>query len=108
MFFDTVTDLLMKKGTTPVISVAPDGPIIEAVRLMNCKAIGAVLVTNCAGLAGILTERDVMQKIVATGRNSTSTFVREVMTPNPQTVRASESAARAIDLMVRGGFRHLP
>jgi signal-transduction protein with cAMP-binding, CBS, and nucleotidyltransferase domain len=108
MFFDTVSDLLSYASATPLNYVAPDAPVIEAVRLMNRKATGAVLVLNSKGLAGILTERDVMQKIVAAGRNSTITPVHEVMTPNPQTVRVSESAALALDLMTRGGLRHLP
>jgi signal-transduction protein with cAMP-binding, CBS, and nucleotidyltransferase domain len=108
MFFDTVSALLCNAGATSLNSVAPDATVIEAVRLMNRNAIGAVLVVNSNGLAGILTERDVIQRIVAAGRNSTITPVHEVMTPNPQTVRTGESAVRALDLMTRGDFRHLP
>jgi signal-transduction protein with cAMP-binding, CBS, and nucleotidyltransferase domain len=108
MFFDTVSDLLPEKGAISLNTIAPDAVVIEAVRLMNRKAIGAVLVIDGKGLAGILTERDVMQKIVAAGRNSTITAVHEVMTPNPQTVGTGESVALALDLMARGGFRHLP
>lgn len=108
MFFDRVSDLLSTSNAKPLNAVAPDATVIDAVRLMNRKAISAVLVISDNGLAGILTERDVIQKVVAAGRNSTNTSVHEVMTPNPQTVRTSESAALALDLMARGGFRHLP
>jgi CBS domain-containing protein len=108
MFFDTVSDLLRDKGTTQLHVVAPGATVAEAVTLMNRKAVGAVLVINGAGLEGMLSERDVMQKIVEPGLNPMRTPVREAMTPNPKTVRPNESAARALDLMVQGGVRHLP
>jgi len=108
MFFDTVSDLLCAKGAITLHSVAPDATVAEAVRLMNRKQVGAVLVVNGAGLEGILTERDVLQKIVEPGLDAASTPVRAAMTPNPTTVRPHQRASQALDLMAQGDFRHLP
>ncbi len=108
MFLDTVSDLLLHQGASAVDVVAPDATVADAVRLMNRKRARAVLVVNGAGLEGILTGRDVLQKIVEPGLDAAHTAVRAAMTVRPKTVRPYEPAARARDLMLRGGFRHLP
>src|SRR5690606_8983811 len=65
----TVRQLLEAK-TPEVFSVAPDAPVIDAIRLMAEKRVGAVLVMEGARLAGILSERDYARKIVLEGRSS--------------------------------------
>jgi len=106
--FDTVSDLLRRKDAAALDVIAPDATVADAVRLMNRRRAGAVLVVNGAGLEGILTERDVLRKIVEPGLDAALTPVRAAMTARPKTVRPHETASRAHDLMLRGGFRHLP
>ena len=81
----------------------------EAARLMATRNIGSVLVTAHDGrLEGILTERDVMCRVVAPGRDPDRTPLYEVMTENPDTIGLGASAIEALRHMRDGGYRHLP
>jgi CBS domain-containing protein len=59
-------------------------------------------------LAGILSERDIMNRVVAVGRTPGTTAVSEVMTANPRAVGADESIEECLFIMREFGFRHLP
>ena len=59
-------------------------------------------------LAGIFSERDVMNRVVAVGRTPGTTQISEVMTPNPRAVDVDESVEECLFLMKEFGFRHLP
>jgi CBS domain-containing protein len=59
-------------------------------------------------LVGIFTERDILRRVVAAGRDSDATRVADAMTPDPRTVSAETSLVKAFALMVEGNFRHLP
>jgi CBS domain-containing protein len=65
----TVRQLLADKPAE-VFAVAPEAPVVEAIRLMADKSIGAVLVLRGDVLAGILSERDYARKVVLQGRSS--------------------------------------
>ena len=108
MFFDTVSDLVRQKHGIPLQSIHPEATVADAVRIMKGKDIGAVLVMNGAGLEGILTERDVIRRVVDPAIDPATTPVRQVMAARPITVAAGERAARALELMVRHGCSHLP
>jgi CBS domain-containing protein len=108
MFFDTASDLLAHKRGEHVHALPPTTAVAEAVRLMNRHDVGAVVVINGSGLEGILTERDVLQRVVEPGRDPASTRIDEVMTRDPRTVHANDRAARVLDVMTKGGFRHVP
>ena len=76
----TVRQLL--EGKSPeVFAVTPSSAVIDAIRLMAQKGIGAVLVMEGRQLVGILSERDYARKIVLHERSSRTTEVREIMTP---------------------------
>jgi len=68
----TVRQLLEAKRPE-IFAVAPDAPVIDAIRLMAEKHVGAVLVMEGSRLAGILSERDYARKIVLAGRSSKDT-----------------------------------
>jgi CBS domain-containing protein len=108
MFYDTVSNLVNRKPTNHVLAVEPAASVATAVALMNRNNVGAVLVANGNGLEGILTERDVLQRLVEAGLDAGKTPVRNIMTRNPKTIRADERAARALEIMSHQGFRHLP
>jgi len=108
MVGDTVSHLLRLKKPPHVASVEPDATVTYAVCLMNHHDIGAVLVMHNGELAGIMTERDVLRRVIEPGLDPRITFVHEVYTPRPRTIAADESIARAVDIMIEGNFRHLP
>ena len=108
MIDDTVSHLLRSKKAYRVASVEPDASVTYAVCLMNHNDVGAVLVMHKGQLAGILTERDVLRRVIEPGLDPRITQVDEVYTPAPRTIAADETVARAIDIMIEGKFRHLP
>ena len=85
-----------------------DDIVMNVVRYMVERHIGAVAVTRDSKLAGIFSERDLMRRVVAEGKDPRSLRVGDVMTPNPLTVRPDDSLDFAMDLMKQHGFRHLP
>jgi CBS domain-containing protein len=94
-------------GQTP-ITAAKTATVLEAAVLMKQRGKGALLVVDGARLIGILTERDIVFRVVATGRDPGGTRLGEVMTPQPQTIHPNEPFLRALRIMHEGGFRHLP
>ncbi len=89
-------------------SVQASHTVLEAARYMMEHNIGAVPVLRNGGLAGILSERDIMNRVVAIGRMPGTTAVSEVMTANPRAVAADESIDECLFIMREFGFRHLP
>ena len=89
-------------------SVDADRTVLEAARYMLEHNIGAVPVLRDGDLAGILSERDIMNRVVAVGRTPGTTAVSEVMTANPRAVAADESIDECLFIMREFGFRHLP
>jgi len=82
--------------------------VLETVRAMVELNIGAVPVVHNGRLVGIFSERDLMKRVVAEGRDPRSTCLAEVMTENPLTVSMNEELETCIALMRQHGFRHLP
>jgi CBS domain-containing protein len=89
-------------------SVKDSHTVLEAARYMMEYNIGAVPVLRDGDLAGILSERDIMNRVVAAGRTPGTTAVSEVMTPNPRAVAADETIDECLFIMREFGFRHLP
>lgn len=89
-------------------TLPPDALVRDAVALMRDKRIGAVLVLDEQRLAGIFTERDVLTRVVAEGRDPAATRLGEVMTRDPDTVAPDDRAIDALDRMSSRGYRHLP
>jgi len=89
-------------------TLPPDARVRDAVATMRDKRIGAVLVLEDRRLAGIFTERDVLTRVVAEGRDPAATRLDEVMTRDPDTVAPDDRAIDALDRMSVRGYRHLP
>lgn len=105
--YGSVQDLLAEKGRQ-VYTVRKSTPVIDAVRAMNHKGVGALLVMDGDRAIGIFTERDVLRRIVDVDRDPAITRVVEVMTPDPRSVLLETRVSDAMDLMTSGRFRHLP
>ena len=82
--------------------------VLEAARYMMEHNVGALPVMRNGELAGIISERDIMNRVVAVGRTPGTTVVSEVMTANPRAVAADESIEECLFIMREFGFRHLP
>jgi CBS domain-containing protein len=92
-----------------VVSLGPGATVHEAACVMTQANCGSVLIIDGAGtLLGILTERDLMTKVLAKALNPATTPVTKVMTPNPQCVGPAMRVADAVLIMIERGFRHLP
>ena len=92
----------------PVPSVGPDDPVSTATKMMQSVGSDCVLVIENDQLLGIFTERDFLNRVAAEQRNPTVTPMREVMTPEPETLRPRDSIAYAINRMAVRGFRNIP
>jgi CBS domain-containing protein len=82
--------------------------VLETVRAMVERNIGAVPVLHNGKLVGIFSERDLMKRVVAEGCDPRSTCLAEVMTDDPLTVNTNEELETCLTLMRRHNFRHLP
>ncbi|MGV8961646.1 MAG: CBS domain-containing protein [Stenotrophomonas sp.] len=103
----TVRQLLRSKSPE-VYSVSPDAAVVDAIRLMAEKGVGALLVMEGPRLAGILSERDYARKIVLHNRSSANTPVRDIMTRQLITVSPSEAVEHCLQLVTEKRIRHLP
>ena len=103
----TVRQLLADKPAE-VHAVAPEAPVIEAIRLMADKSVGALVVLRGGALAGILSERDYARKVVLQGRSSADTPVSAIMTAEVLTVAPDTSAPACMRKMTERRIRHLP
>ena len=103
----TVRHLLEAKAPE-VFAIGPDAPVIDAIRLMAEKRIGAVVVMQGGRLVGILSERDYARKIVLQGRSSKDTPVRDIMTCDVISVGLNDTADHCMQLVTDKRIRHLP
>lgn len=101
----TINDIIKDRR---VYAIDAERTVLEAARFMMEHSIGALPVLRNDELAGIFSERDVMNRVVAVGRLPGQTRVSEVMTANPRSVSPNESIEDCLFLMKEFGFRHLP
>jgi CBS domain-containing protein len=103
----TVRHLLDRKGRA-LFSIEPEDPVLEAIRMMADRHVGALLVMRGTELAGIVSERDYARKVVLLGRSSAETPVWQIMTSPVVTVSLETSVQDCMRLMTERRIRHLP
>ena len=91
----------------PIITIDEDASVTEAAKVMADNNRGSVVVTRKAMPVGILTERDVLKRVVAASHNPGSVKVKNVMTASPVTIDKDKPLREAIDLMNRRGLRRM-
>lgn len=104
----SVAEILKSKPDQTVYIIAPGDSAYDALRLMADKNIGALLVVEEGGIAGIITERDYARKLLAMDRSSKLITVREVMTSAVMYVRPDQTNEECMALMTDNRLRHLP
>jgi CBS domain-containing protein len=91
-----------------MVTTTPQATVLEVAGLMLAHGIGAVMVVENGALAGIFSQRDVVVRVVAQGRDARAVRVGKVMTPHPVSVDPDVTFGHAMLLMQEHGVRHLP
>ena len=88
--------------------VTPETPISEAAQLMESEDVGSLPVLDGDQLAGVVTDRDIVVRAIAKGKDPRGMPVHEISTRDPVTVRADEDLSEALKLMASYQVRRLP
>jgi len=92
-----------------VKTVRPEDTVKDAAKIMNEHRIGALVVVSGTGeVVGILTERDILTDVVATGKSADDVKVSEIMTPNIITITPDKTLEEAADVMTENKIKKLP
>ena len=94
--------------TTQVQSVTPQTDLITVARHMRDLNVGSLPIVENNRLLGIITDRDIVIRVIAEGRNPQTEQVLQHLTPNPMTIHSEASVNDAADLMAREQIRRLP
>ena len=97
-----------KQRGQEIDSIAPGASVSVAVRQMNDRGIGSLVVMEGDQVVGIFTERDVLVRVVGAGRDASQVAVREVMTSRVLTIEPDLKVEEAMRLMTESRCRHLP
>ena len=103
----TVAQLLEGKGRR-VFRVSVDESVFTALKVLADRNVGAVLVFEGEGLAGVFSEREYARRIALQGKSSKNTPVRDIMRPVMASVGLADSIERCMSLMTQRHVRHLP
>ena len=99
---------LLKLKQAGVFSIRPDVPVLDALKLLAEKDIGAVLVMDGQRLVGILSERDNARKVALKGKSASDTPVSEIMTREVFFVNLAHTNEDCMALVTEKRARHIP
>ena len=102
-----VKHLLENKGSE-IYAIAPEVPVLEAIKHMAERRVGALLVMRGELLIGILSERDYARKVILQGRSSAQTAVSEIMSSPVLTVSPDTDVFDCMRMCTDSRIRHLP
>lgn len=104
----TIAQIINSKSDKSIFTTTPDASVLDALKLMAEKNIGAVLVMEGEKIVGIITERDYARKIILMARSSKDTPVRDIMTSQVMYVEPGQTSNDCMALMTKTRLRHLP
>ncbi len=104
----SIRTVLSHKNNSAIESIAPDQTVLQAIKHMAEKRIGALLVMEGEALVGIVSERDYARKVILQGRRSADTLVGDIMSSNVVTATAGMTAREGLEVMTEKLIRHLP
>lgn len=104
----TAADLLKSKPHQSVYTITPEASVLDALKVMADKDVGALLVMEGDKLAGIVSERDYARKVALMSRTSALTAVHEIMTSSVICVQPTQTTEDCMVLMTEHRLRHLP
>ncbi len=96
--------------STHLVTVEPTMTLMEAAVVMATSEVGSTLVLQEGRIVGIFTERDILRALAhhRIADEARVAGVERWMTPDPVTIDPDATLGEALDLMLSGGFRHLP
>ena len=103
----TVQEILKIKGSA-VLSIGPQASVLDAAVLMNRHKVGSLLVMDANTVTGIITERDLLQRVLAVCRDPLKTLVNEVLTSEMLCCQPHTTVEEARLVMKDHRVRHLP
>ena len=98
---------MIRLNNEPPLTVTPGDTVVQAARAMAERNVGAATVVEGGRVLGVVTERDVMRKIVAVGREPNATRVQDIMSSPALSIRVNTTLAAAAALMRKHHIRHL-
>ncbi len=103
-----VAQVINNKAEQSIFTISPNATVLEAIKIMADKGVGALVVAEDETLLGIFSERDYTRKIALMDRSSSNTLVADIMTAKVITVNLSHTVEECLDLMTDRHLRHLP
>ena len=103
-----VSGILARKKVSTVWSIGPNAPVIDAIRFMDEKNVGALPVVDNGKLVGIVSERDYTRKVILKARSSKDTLVSDIMTRELVTVNPRDGVTECMRIITEKCVRHLP
>ena len=103
----TLRDIIHRKGDE-IYSIGPEASVLEALKVMAERNIGAILVLEEGRVEGILSERDCVRRLELHGRTAQDAKVKDIMTSKVLYVQASQSLEECVAIMIDKNIRHLP
>jgi len=103
-----ISTLLAEKRIKSIFSMDASSTVMDAVKEMNEKHIGSLLILDDGKLVGIFTERDVLRRVVVPGRPAETTLVSEVMSTEVDTFGLDTTVTDALAHMNKFRHRHVP
>jgi CBS domain-containing protein len=103
-----ISQILAGKAINALYTVSSSQTVLDALKLMAEKNIGAVLVVDEGQLTGIFSERDYARKVILKDRSSGDTLIGEVMTSQVITIDPDQRIEECMVIMSDKHIRHLP
>lgn len=104
----TVRQLLQENSNTDPWSVSPQSTVLEGLKLMSEKNVGAILVVDKGQMVGIFSERDFARRAIERGKCTLESPIADNMTSDMVTIDIEKSLEDALALMAKYHIRHLP
>ena len=108
MEIQTAARTLLSHKERSLWTISPDALVYDAIRLMSEKNVGALPVVDGLTLAGIISERDYMNKVMLKGKSSRETHVSEIMTRDVVSVGPDANITECMRIVTEHRIRHLP
>ncbi|MCL4113629.1 UNVERIFIED_CONTAM: hypothetical protein GTU68_001062 [Idotea baltica] len=103
----TVKQILSIKGND-VFTIPPETQVMDALKIMNDKRVGALIIKEGESVKGVFTEQDYIRRVLLKELDSDKTVVNDVMTKNILTIKPQNTVNESMQLMTEKHIRHLP
>lgn len=103
-----VAQVIKNKAVQSIFTISPNATVLEAIKIMADKGVGALVVVEDEKVVGIFSERDYTRKIALMERSSNNTLVSDIMTSKVISVSLNNTVEECLNLMTDRHLRHLP